>query len=524
MPEHQTIDDLRALERLISGMTPGDRAAIEKEVAPILSQGWVPLPGQQALAYESKADILGYGGSAGGGKSSLLIGTAVSAHHRSLIVRREAAELDGLIAESRGIIGARGSWNGQDKEWSLPGGKSIKFGGMKEPDDWRKYAGRARDLIGVDEACEFMEIQIASLLAWLRSPVKGQRKRLILATNPPRSAEGEWFLKWFAPWLAPAFPDPAMPGELRYAIRAGDSLEWVDGPEKVIRDGEEYEPYSYSFIPASLDDNPFLSDTEYRKNLQNLPGALRAQLLKGDFLAGRADDEWQVIPTDWIKAAQARWTPGGAAGLGMTAVGVDVAQGGDDETTIAHRYGHWYGEILVRAGKDTPDPSSVAALVTTARRNGAAIVVDLGGGYGGGVVSYLKDNEIRSVSGFNGANASTGRTEDSGLTFYNRRAEAWWRLREALDPGQEGGSPLALPPDPVLLGDLAAPRWSLKTRGILIEDKDQIRKRLGRSTDRGDAVVMAWSEGEKIAARKHSRSGMSGSRPQVVRGYQKQKR
>lgn len=172
-------------------MPAADRAALEKQVAPILATGWVPLPGQQALAYESKADILGYGGSAGGGKSSLLIGTALKDHSRSLIVRREASELDGLIAESRAVVGSSGSFNGQEKEWSLAGGRSLKFGGMKEPDDWRKYAGRARDYIGVDEAAEFLEVQIASLMAWLRSTVKGQRKRLILATNPPRSAEGE---------------------------------------------------------------------------------------------------------------------------------------------------------------------------------------------------------------------------------------------------------------------------------------------------------------------------------------------
>ena len=524
MSATQSIDDLRALERLVADMTPADRAALVKQVEPILAQGWVPLPGQQALAFESKADILGYGGSAGGGKSHLLIGSAVTGHQRTLILRREAAELDGLIADSRQIIGDRGTWNGQDKEWTLPGGRSIKFGGCKEPDDWRKYAGRARDLIGIDEACEFMEVQVASLLAWLRSPVKGQRKRLILATNPPRSAEGEWFLRWFAPWLDPTFPDPALPGELRWAIRAGDKLEWLDGPDKVTRDGEEYEPYSYSFIPASLDDNPFLSDTEYRKNLQNLPGALRAQLLKGDFLAGRADDEWQVIPTEWIKAAQARWTPDGGRGLTMTAVGVDVAQGGDDSTTIAHRYGTWFGEILERPGKDTPDPASVAALVTLIRRGGAAVVVDVGGGYGGGVVAYLKENEVDSLVAFNGANASTARTADSALTFVNKRAEAWWRLREALDPGQEGGSFVALPPDPILLGDLAAPRWELKTRGIQIESKDEIRKRLGRSTDKGDAVVESWSEGEKMAARKHLRGTGQGGRPQVVVGYRRQKK
>jgi hypothetical protein len=39
----------------------------------------------------------------------------------------------------------------------------------------------------------------------------------------------------------------------------------------------------------------------------------------------------------------------------------------------------------------------------------------------------------------------------------------------------------------------------LKARGILLESKEDIRKRLGRSPGKGDAVVMAWSEGNKAA-------------------------
>jgi hypothetical protein len=95
---------------------------------------------------------------------------------------------------------------------------------------------------------------------------------------------------------------------------------------------------------------------------------------------------------------------------------------------------------------------------------------------------------------------SNAKTRDRQLTFYNRRAEAWWRMREELDPGQGGGSVLALPPDASVKADLAAPRWELTTRGIKIEDKNEIRKRLGRSPDEGDAIVMCLSEGARAAA------------------------
>jgi hypothetical protein len=65
----------------------------------------------------------------------------------------------------------------------------------------------------------------------------------------------------------------------------------------------------------------------------------------------------------------------------------------------------------------------------------------------------------------------------------------WLQFREALDPAN--GDDLALPDDPEMLADLCAPKWSLSTSGILIESKDDIIERIGRSPDCGDAVVMA---------------------------------
>jgi hypothetical protein len=65
-----------------------------------------------------------------------------------------------------------------------------------------------------------------------------------------------------------------------------------------------------------------------------------------------------------------------------------------------------------------------------------------------------------------------------------------WRLREALDPDK--GEHLALPPDTQLKADLCAPLWKLTAQGIQIELKDEIIKRIGRSPDRGDAVILAF--------------------------------
>lgn len=68
-------------------------------------------------------------------------------------------------------------------------------------------------------------------------------------------------------------------------------------------------------------------------------------------------------------------------------------------------------------------------------------------------------------------------------------------MRELLDPS--AGATLALPDDDELVGDLCAPKWRINSTGrIQVESKDDIRKRLGRSTDLGDAVVMAFSVSE----------------------------
>jgi hypothetical protein len=77
----------------------------------------------------------------------------------------------------------------------------------------------------------------------------------------------------------------------------------------------------------------------------------------------------------------------------------------------------------------------------------------------------------------------------------NKRAEWYWTLREDLDP--VNGRGLKLPPSQELRADLIAQRWKPTARGVLIQDKKEIKVRLGRSPDFGDAVAYANSQGEK---------------------------
>jgi hypothetical protein len=82
------------------------------------------------------------------------------------------------------------------------------------------------------------------------------------------------------------------------------------------------------------------------------------------------------------------------------------------------------------------------------------------------------------------------RSRDSIMGFADSRAAAWWNLREMLEP--QSGLDLALPPDDQLTADLLAPKWEDQAGAIRVEAKREIRKRLKRSTDAGDAVVQAF--------------------------------
>lgn len=522
---------LEEFHDLVSSLDPDEKRELDSLLSVELNALWLPDPDNkpQVSAVVSEADLLLFGGQPGGGKSDLLCGLALTEHTRSVIFRLQFKDLAGIEERIKELAGPKG-WNSQKATYRR-GGRVIELGHLEKPGSEQSWQGRPHDLIAFDEGAQLSRAKVQFVLGWLRSTKKGQRRRAIIASNPPMTSDGLWIVEWFAPWLDDTFASPAKPGELRWAATARDKegttiwladgrliymlgeREWRLATEEEIanktRDANVVEPLTRTFIPSKLSDNKYLADTGYRAQLQSLPEPLRSQLLNGDFMAGRLDDEWQVIPTAWVRAAQARWKPQPPVDSVMSAVAADVAQGGDDKSVVAHRYGPWFGPLTVKPGIETPRPSDVAGLIVTVRRDAAIVVVDMGGGYGGGVKERLNDNEI-DVRPFDGSRPSDERTRDKQLAFYNWRAASHWRLREALDPDQPGGSNIALPPDPEVLGDLTATRWWLTSRGIQIEDKDEIKKpeRLGRSPDKGDAIIMCWSEGEKglvAAQRKRAR-------------------
>jgi hypothetical protein len=452
---------------------------------------WIPQSKPQWLAFLSRADEIFYGGAAGGGKSDLLLGMAGESHQRSIVFRRVFPNLRFLVERSKQVYND-GKYNESLHIWRLQQNRTVEFAAMQYETDKTNFQGRPHDLIGIDEAPEFTESQVLFVSAWNRSEDPNQRVRLILTGNPPIDEAGGWIIRRYAAWLDKTHPHPAGPGELRwYAV--------MDGKEQEVKDGKSFEykgetiyPRSRTFIPAKLDDNPFYSaDGRYKSVLQSLPEPLRSQLLNGDFGAANMPDPFQIIPTDWVRQAQKRWKERERPSTPLTAVGVDPSRGGQDKTGIAKRYDNWFDEVISYPGVVAKDGPIVAELTRQAigDEKPGYINVDVNG-IGSSVYDHLKVM-YDCVRPFNGAEGSEYRDRSGKLKMRNKRAEMYWRMRDALDP--EEGDDIALPPDTELLADLCSARYEVSSAGVKVEDKDEIKERIGRSPDIGEAVMMALS-------------------------------
>jgi hypothetical protein len=280
------------------------------------------------------------------------------------------------------LIGNRDGYNGQQNIWRTKryDGKplQIEFGAVPNLGDEKKYQGRPHDKLVFDEAANFLESQVRFLLGWLRSSTPTSSARPCCASTRRPVPRGAGSSSSSRPGSTRSTRSTrSCRAKLRYAAMLpadnGTSRDvWVDGPEPFVLVGEpcydfdlrrlpargDHHAASRTFIPARVTDNPHLYGTGYMAQLQALPEPLRSQMLNGDFHAGMEDDPWQVIPTEWIEPRWNRWREP-LVKPEMDSMGVDVARGGKDQTTIARRHGNWFDKTLVYPGTATPDGPSV---------------------------------------------------------------------------------------------------------------------------------------------------------------------
>lgn len=411
-----------------------------------------------------------------------------------------AVEHEALI--DRGCIMYKdyAKFNSNDRMWKFNDGRTVKLGALQHPGDEIKFQGRAHDLIGFDELTNFTEQQFRFVIGWNR-PLDGQkwdptyhRCRVIATSNPPVNAKGAWIYRYLAPWLDRTHPNPALPGELRFfRTKAGEDIEVESGEPFYDENKNLVKPKSRTVIFGKVEDNKFLMDAGYRDRLEAMPEPLRSKLLYGSFDAGKEDQDWQIIPTEWVIAAQKRWIEPDTSKL--CAIGVDVARGGRDKTVITPVYGTIVGKQIVLQGQETPDGSFVAMALADRFPLKTVINLDICG-IGAGPYDILTQLEA-NVHAMNGGEASEETDKSGMLKFFNKRAEWWWRLRELLDP--ISNTPIALPPDNELLSDLTAPLWEIRRFSIKVEDKYETKKRIGRSPDKADSLCYALAR-HKIPA------------------------
>lgn len=465
---------------------------------------FIPNTGPQSDGYFCQADVTLFGGSPGGGKTALEIGLALNCHHRSLIVRRNFTDLEGLIDTAKKLVGSEdGFVGGSRPKYRKDDGGVIHFAGIGDKvgeGGMGGHQGVDHDLICFDEVAQIPEKPVRLMMGWLRTDRPEQRCRVVMASNPPLDSTGDWLLDYFGPWLNDTHPNPAKPGELRWYLpdEDGRDRECQKGDWTLVA-GQKVYAQSRTFIPSFFTDNPFYNAEKYAASLAAVPEEFRDRLISGNFMLARRDQPHQVIPTAWLRAAQQRWTPRPPPEVPMCAMGVDASGGGADPMVIAPRYDGWFPALIEIPGKDIPEDRIgpyCAGIVVSHRKDDARVTIDMGGGYGGSMFDHLKANGV-DVYGYKGAEGTTKRSRDGKMKFTNVRSAAYWCFREALDPAQDGGSPIALPDDPVLIADLTALTFETTPNGIKVEPKEKVCERLMRSTDRGDAVVMSWWTGPR---------------------------
>lgn len=227
-----------------------------------------------------------------------------------------------------------------------------------------------------------------------------------------------------------------------------------------------------------------------REEQWGVESAVYQNRVMGEFASSEGDG---VIPLSWVEKANERWLEWKDSGeeLPFKTVGADIARSGEDKTVFALRRGNVITEMRRFSKQDTMQTVGKLKGILEAY-NGRAVVDVIG--VGAGVVDRLKEMG-HEVTAFNAGERTDFKDTSGELGFVNCRSASWWHLRELLDPDSDSG--IALPPDDILTGDLVSPHWKVTSGGkIQIEAKEDIKERIGRSTDDGDAVCMAfWEEG-----------------------------
>ena len=199
-----------------------------------------------------------------------------------------------------------------------------------------------------------------------------------------------------------------------------------------------------------------------------------------------------LIPYEWVELANEYWkflTDSGFTTKKSCRLGVDVAGMGRDCSVLCPRYGNYVPKFEVHQSGGAADHMHVAGMVTPyiQKKNNKAFIDTIG--EGAGVYSRLRELDYYNVYSCKFSENARGLHDITDqYTFANMRAYLYWALREWLNPAN-GFSP-ALPPNEKLTEELTETHWKFQSNGaIIMESKDEIKKRIKRSPDYMDALA-----------------------------------
>lgn len=269
-----------------------------------------PQPGPQTDFLCTSADIAGYGGAAGGGKTFGILLEALrhvnNPKFGAVIFRRTYPQIKsqgGLWDESMLIYPQVGGIpRASDTQWVFPSGAKITFSHMQHEKDKLSWQGSQIPLIVFDEATHFDEEQFFYMLSRNRS-TSGVQPYMRLTCNPDASS---WVKEFFAPWVDSKYEaktgrPAAKSGEIRYFIRKAGEVIWLEDDDPRIQDPDlAKRPKSVTFIHSTIFDNKILleKDPGYLQNLESLTLLERERLLHGN---------WDIEEGD--KLFERKWFP-----------------------------------------------------------------------------------------------------------------------------------------------------------------------------------------------------------------------
>lgn len=189
-----------------------------------------------------------------------------------------------------------------------------------------------------------------------------------------------------------------------------------------------------------------------------------------------------LIGPDAVRAAIGRHLPMAVFDRAAKVIGVDVARYGDDATVIWPRQGlAAFQPVMMRNAH--PDDVAGQIMLLMQEWKADAVMVDATGGYGDGVVDSLGRIGIVAI-----------RVMFSGTPikdmFFNKRAEILWNLAEwiknggAIAPGEWAD---------FLQEELTSTEYTFRGDKILMEEKDMVKEKIGRSPDYSDALACTFA-------------------------------